>query len=265
MHAGTDASRRVHALRDRLDVLRERYGSVGEDLRPLEALELHIARRNSRIDILQQRIAEARAEIGQLSQEKVGYLAGIEALLGDLIPKIEQRYGEGWSPAAVPGYRMWNVVDGQVMGAVTAWTERSKTAVCLNGVSGEDLPHSNGRCGPPACGIYATKQPEYVYARMQRMRNWAIGLVGMSGKVVEHTHGFRAQRVSIEALCLVVNGRRLHLDDRILIEAALLDPVGVVAVNGEDAGSDAAESIAAADYLREREGNVSWTSANRNE
>jgi hypothetical protein len=265
MTSRTDAARRVSALRERLDVLRERYGSVGEDLRPLESLEQHIARRNSRIEILQQRIVEARAEIGRLSRERVGYLAGIEALLDDLIPKIEQRYGEGWTPAAIPGYRMWNVVDGQVVGAVTPWTDRSKSAVCLNGVSGVDLPHSNGRCGPPACGVYATKQPEYVFARMQRMRNWAIGLVGLTGKVVEHTHGFRAHTATIEALCLVVNGRRLHLDDHILIEAALLDPTGVVAASGEPAGSEAAEAAAAAKYLRDRERIVSWTSANKSE
>ncbi len=259
MSGRVDQSKRVSRLRERLDLLRERYGRIDEDLGPLETLEMNAARRRSRIDLLERQIAESRREIALLTQERAGYLAGVEALLTDLVARIEQRHGEAWMPTAIPGYRMWNITQGQVTGAVTPWTRRSKRAVCLNGVTGEDLPHSNGRCGPPPCGIYATKKPEYVYERIQRMRNWAIGLVALAGKVVEHTHGYRAQRASIEALCMIMDGHRLHLDEPIAIEAALLDPGGIAGTHGDCAGSDAAELEAAIEFLTARERSMSWT------
>ena len=259
----TPRQHRIGQLRRRLQTLIERYGPVESGLDGLDRLNLKVDRRRMRIRHLTARIAEMQAEIATLEKERDGYLVGVEALLADLIVTIEQRHPEGWSPLPIPGYRMWNIDHNLLTGVVMPWRDRTKEASCLNRVPGEDLPHSNGRCGPPACGIYATKACDHIFSQMNRRRDWAIGLVGMSGKVVEHRLGYRAQRATIEALCLVVEGRSLHLADPLAIEAALLDPKGVAAA-GTPAHADFAELRRAMAFLEEHERSTRWTLENKN-
>ena len=255
--------RRIEALRRRLDTLRERYGRIPVDLRAADRLEEQLARRVSRIDFLTATIAEHQAEIDLISKEIGGYLAGVEALLGDAIEQIQRVKGEAWSPQPVLGYRMWNIVQGSVSGVVEPWRTRTKVARCLNGRPGEDLPHSNGVCGPPACGIYATKDPGVIWDQMPRERDWAIGIVEMSGKVVEHSRGYRAQRAEMVALAIVAAGRRIHLDGQAEIDDALTNPVSW-ALRGSPAGSDTHEFAAASLFLAQViERRSSWTSENK--
>lgn len=244
-------------------MLRERYGSE-VSIDGLVRLAEKADRRRSRVEFLTERIAEMQAEIALLEKERAGYLVGVEALMAELVRTIERRHPEGWSPEAIVGYRMWNVVGNQVTGVVQPWRKRTKEATCLHNVPGEDLPHTNGRCGPPACGIYATKTAGFVFGQMTRKRDWAIGLVGMSGKVVEHRHGYRAQRAIIEALCLVAGGRSLHIADPLVIEAALHDPEGVAGV-GVPAQSDEAELQRAIPFLKTIERSPRWTLENKSE
>lgn len=255
---------RVELLRRRLDLLGQRYDRSTRGPDTLDRLEMSAARDEYRAQVLRQRVVELTAEIERLEQTSLGYLAGIEALLSETIDRIETEHGQGWSPTAIRGYRMWNVIDGRLCGVVEPWTTRSKVAVCLNHRPGEDIPHSDGRCGPPACGIYSTKQPETAYHQMARRLRWALGIVEMEGKVVEHTLGYRAQKATIAALCLVAPEGRINTAEPETIDRLLADPIGTVSRHGTpNTASTDGELELAARYLTNHPESTPWTSANK--
>ena len=66
------------------------------------------------------------------------------------------------------------------------------------------MPHDAPGC---RCGIYAFKEagPRRSPARA-RGPAIAYGLVALGGKVVEHEHGYRAQRAEVLAVALVARG-----------------------------------------------------------
>lgn len=71
------------------------------------------------------------------------------------------------------------------------------------------------RCtGPrPEVGFFACK-PEVAYGRLQRYSTLScLGTVSLFGRVVEHEHGYRAEKVRVDALWLVREAlpRRLRL------------------------------------------------------
>lgn len=258
-----DRRRRVDLLRRDLQALRERYGRLPVDISVAERLDTRMERNRHRITHLQNQIAALQTEVQQIERELDGYLAGVEALLSDAADQVRRLEKEGWSPVPILGYRMWNVVDGAVTGVVQPWKSRTKLARCLNGVDGEDIPHSHGRCGPPPCGVYATKEPETIYRQMPRHADWAIGLVELSGKVVEHSQGYRAQRATLAAMWLVVGDRAAAVEGARALEAALADPVGATH-GGTSRRADATEYAHACRYLAGvRGGRIAWTSENR--
>jgi hypothetical protein len=259
----TDRWLRIELLRRDLHTLRERYGRIPVDVSMSERLDTQLERKRYRISHLRDQIASLQAEIDQIEQEVGGYLAGVEALLSDAIDRTRRIEGEGWSPVAILGYRMWNVVDGALTGVVQPWRSLTKKAACLNGLHGEDLPHSHGHCGPPACGVYATKQPETIYSQMPRQPDWAIGVVELSGKVVEHSKGYRAQRATLMALWLVVGDKAAPIEGEKALGRALADPPGAVD-NGATRRSNSTEYEDACRFLAGWiERRTSWTSENR--
>lgn len=121
------------------------------------------------------------------------------------------RRGTWWSNQPVVGYRVWELIDDELHGARTAWCEPLKKAECLSGRgrSGQPIPHDLGVCGNPPCGIYAMKGVgsirQLVETTLERCRApimLAVGIVSMSGRVIEHEHGYRAERASVTALSL---------------------------------------------------------------
>jgi hypothetical protein len=64
----------------------------------------------------------------------------------------------------------------------------------------------------------------------------AVGLVAMTGKVVEHEHGWRAEEVTVLALALVRGGRVLTADDPDEIEL-LFQGVGLSAEWNREEGT----------------------------
>jgi len=122
------------------------------------------------------------------------------------------RRGTWWSNQPVFGYRVWELVDNEMHGARTVWTEPHKEAECLNrrGNPEQPVPHEVGICGNPPCGIYAMKDADQirnlVETTLERCRTpvtLAVGIVAMSGRVIEHRQGYRAERVNVAALGLV--------------------------------------------------------------
>jgi len=105
-----------------------------------------------------------------------------------------------WSPSPVLAYRLWWIRNHVVKGARVRWTGRSLEAVCpRTGQPG--VPHVDGRCGVPGCGIYAMKDIGRLrgWSHPRGERGWVAAVVALEGRVVEHEHGYRAARAGVVA------------------------------------------------------------------
>ena len=126
---------------------------------------------------------------------------------------------EFWSPGLVLGFRTWDL-RGRLFGAWKAWDRPEYEARCLSERTGSDageVPHTDGRCGPPPCGLYCFKEPEQLLAAFGVPRGSSrcvLGLVSLSGKVVEHERGYRAQKVRVLAAVVVGRGRVVRIAGR---------------------------------------------------
>jgi hypothetical protein len=133
-----------------------------------------------------------------------------------------------WSPTPILGFRVWDV-GKQLRGARRRWPRPTHEAVCLRrGTERPDdqVPHTDG-CRTPACGIYATKTP-YPLIRYGGPE-WAIGLVELSGKVVEHDFGYRARRATAVCLVVVWLGGQAIASTPEEVAAVFADPQGWIA------------------------------------
>jgi len=76
------------------------------------------------------------------------------------------------------------------------------------------VPHVRGECGSPLCGIYATKSLETLFRFFAGgvVREVALGLVSLSGRVVDHDLGYRAARAQAVSLA-VIRGQDLYLTE----------------------------------------------------
>jgi len=122
-----------------------------------------------------------------------------------------------WSPVPVLAFRAWGV-RGLLRGVVGAWQEPAYRAGCF-GTGGERfdpaVPHTDGSCGSPPCGIYAVKEAEALVRDVGFVSGRgrvALGVVELSGKVVEHTRGYRASHVRVVALVVAGDGRLVRVE-----------------------------------------------------
>ena len=124
------------------------------------------------------------------------------------------------TPSPVLGYRMWAIRSGLLTGVVEPWLTPSLQARCAAGRGESGLPHSDGRCGRLGCGIYAGKDIGRLISRPPGLGgpgrpsarsdpSLAIGLVQLSGKVIEHDLGYRAERATVVAVVANHGGRVL--------------------------------------------------------
>jgi hypothetical protein len=215
-----DLTTRVGQLRGRALRYRDRYGEL-DDLEPLERLDRAISRRVARIDQLQRIADEVTTEIRGLEDEITGIERGIEALLGSVLPLIKDRFAEAWSPTPVLGYRLWAARKDGMYGVRQKWTMPGMTAECHTTGHGEEVPHSDGRCGRLGCGIYAAKSLRRLLEEFSPAlgSSFAAGLVGLRGKVIEHEHGYRAAEASVVAIVAVDSMRAEFTADPIRLEA----------------------------------------------
>lgn len=224
-----------------LEVYRQRY-QIEDRLGPLHNLEKSIDRRRVRsvglsrtIESLEQELARARAELGVVEGEIEGSRAVGALLISDIIDRVREDMGEAWSPTPVRGFRVWRIENGFVMGNQIRWPQPTLSSVCLRDVPGDDVPHSMNRCGPPACGIYAVKQltmfPDDVASGL--IRRSVVGVVAMSGKVVEHESGYRAAHARVVAAVANFGGKTLMTDDLGRIAGLFDDPASALAEWGE--------------------------------
>jgi len=114
-----------------------------------------------------------------------------------------------WSPRPVVGYRTWQMIGDELHGARMPWSIPQQTARCLHRwTSNRPVPHDAGDCGSPPCGIYAVKDTRQVRGLIepwfeQGSLTVAVGVVALSGRVIEHDHGYRAEHAEVAALSVI--------------------------------------------------------------
>ncbi len=204
MSDADDLTTRVGILRGVVNSYRDRYGDLDE-LEPLERLDHAVAARRARLRQLHKMADEIDAEIKTVATEVTGIEKGIEALLGELLPRIERQFDEAWSPTPVLGFRLWALSNNAFHGVRTQWETPELAASCKTTRIRAEIPHSDGRCGRLGCGIYAAKSVHKLLEEFAPAlsSSFAVGLVGLSGKVVEHEHGYRGAGASVVAVVAV--------------------------------------------------------------
>lgn len=247
---------RVNRLRTRLGELEDRYGVEPDP--DVGRLEQQLARRTSRIAVLSDRLDEILDELTRLDDERAGVLSAMELVLTDQLERVTEAHGEAWSPWPVFGFRIWGVTNRGLVGMFERWKSPAKEARCSKLAPNRDVPHTDGRCGEPRCGIYATRTPEMAMGGIPSEGGWAIGLVALSGKVVEHERGYRAQRAQVRAIVVSHEGRVLAAEEPRLVDLAFRATVATTALLGRPAVEWPHERIAVT--LRAAERRLTWTS-----
>lgn len=215
-----------------LEIYRQRYGLI-EELRPLNDLQNSLDRRRARESTLERKkrevtkhLTEVTAELSAVRSEIEGTLVAGELLIEDILDRVRNNRDERWSPVPVRGFRVWRIEENQIKGNQVHWFEPSLESYCLRQIPGEDLPHAENRCGPPACGIYAVKDLDWFPTEVGNatINNSVVGVVALSGKVIEHTDGYRAARARVMAVSARSRGRRIMTEDVDTIASLFDDP-----------------------------------------
>lgn len=233
----------------RLALYRERY-DIEDKLGIVSRLDESIRRRRACLEAAGRRVAELERQLAESRHQLAGIEREIEEsariwppLIDEIIDQVRVDFGEAWTPRPVRGFRMWRIGPQGLFGASgVRWTSPTMVATCLRGFPGEDLPHSVARCGPPACGIYATKR---IRDLGPDQAGWlgvdqAVGVVALTGKVVEHEEGYRGARATVVAIGVRWATRWVMTSDASLIESLFVDPLTTVRTEGsKEAPSDA--------------------------
>lgn len=237
----------------RLATYRDRY-EIDDRLEPVLRLEQSIRRREYRLGAAKRRVAELEKMLAECRHEaqvltrEITESRRLGALLVDeIIEKVRVEMGEAWSPRPIRGFRAWSVrLDGFYGATDSRWETPTMEATCLRNVPLEDIPHRQTGCGPPACGVYATKSLEFLGGGGKVDRHVAMGVVAMTGKVIEHEHGYRGARATAVAMVVRLGGQWLLSDAPKVIGAMFEDlPRAMV----EHGSKDAPTEIEIADFL----------------
>jgi hypothetical protein len=233
---------------DLLDVYRDRY-AIEDRLQGVLRLQRTLHRKQAKSDALFRRVqelerhlAEARRELDAIRDEVAGTSTAGRLALDDVLADVKEEFDEGWSPTAVLGFRMWVLRENGLHGAKTTWRIPRLRSICLNAVPGQDVPHSMARCGPPPCGVYATK----TVATLRKdlgvgdIDGYVLGVAALSGKVVEHELGYRGEMAEVVALGGKWSDRHVMTDDSERIAAIFANPDEAIAdfgVSGKPPGA----------------------------
>lgn len=222
---GQETNPRVAELRRALRKYVERYGQLSGTV-DVEKANSAMAFRERRLERLLEEEARIKAEISGMASEIRRIEKWVEFCLEDAIERVKRDNSEGWSPRPVLGFRVWWIGDGALNGVKAPWLNRKMGAVCLTRGRDVEIPHSDGRCGRLGCGVYAAKTIEPLYRNfdVRSIKDFALGLVAMTGKVVEHDDGYRAAEATVVALAAALRGHMLLTNDPDLIDVVFEYP-----------------------------------------
>jgi hypothetical protein len=250
----------IGSLLDEYRRIRRRYGPIEEDAL-IDRVQSSVAARRARLQMVRRQIDELRSEERWLADELNSREQSLEMLLGDVITRLGSVVEDGWSPFPVLGFRMWTMRPGGLHGAKVTWREPNLTARCLVTRDDVGVPHADGRCGRLGCGVYATKElrPLLTAHIEAHSYGYVVGLVALTGRVVEHEHGYRAEQARIVALVAVGADRLVATDEPGLISDICSTPEATVAAIGRAMPDAIVSSLE--DYLVDvRARRTPWTS-----
>jgi hypothetical protein len=218
---------------DILRTLERRYGRVESDL-AWSRVQMRQSRNRARLDVIDDQLSQLTIERRRLVEEDRRLEMAKELLADHIADRIRERHNEGWSPTPVVGYRLWHLTDEGVFGATGHHWERSvMDAECARARPDDDLPHTDHRCSGfgYGCGIYAASQP--VLVKPDAPTGWILGVVLLSGKVVEHESGYRAAHARVAAVIAYSGDRLLVTADPDAVERLFLRAAATVVEEGE--------------------------------
>lgn len=157
-----------------------------------------------------------------------------QRLLGFRRWEVAEQVGGEWRPwpAASSSGELSLPTKKALLGAWRPWPTPSARARCVaqdgREIDDGQVPHTDGRCGHPPCGLYAYKEPgdliEHFGLNPVRGALTVFGLVSLAGKVVEHERGYRAQLANVEAAAVVGGGRLIAVDGPEDLRCLFADP-----------------------------------------
>lgn len=194
-----DVRRQIGELSREFQSQRGRLSEPPAEAKTIDRMHRTISAATIRLERLEHEAAAILAEITRLEDEVHGREKALALLLGTVVERIGHSFRDAWSPVPVLGYRLWAMRRGRLEGARNHWRLPSYVASCS--AYGGETPHSDGRCGRLGCGVYATKSlggllDMHVDAASH---SYVAALVALTGKVVEHEHGYRAAAASVTA------------------------------------------------------------------
>ncbi len=212
-------------LQERLRGLRARYGRHRADSAGYR-FEVATNRRRFQLAEIRKQIAELEERARVIESELEGFGKGMLVLVREEIAAYESEFPEAWSPTGVPGFRIWVLDEGRLVGARRPWTDPEFEARCNAFPDSDEIPHTDERCGRLGCGVYATRdlRPLLDSHVRESDRGYAAGRVEMSGKVVEHEDGYRAQRATVVSIALIGRNRQVCSSEPQVIRAVFRDP-----------------------------------------
>lgn len=222
---GTERTQRLAKLRATVRRYQDRYGDLDGMIDLAEANSAMVSRQRR-----YEQLAEEQERIQQEMDAMTGEVRRIESwlefCLEDVIARVREKHSEGWSPTPVLGYRLWAVGRDALHGVKMPWPARSLSATCLTRPFGGEIPHSDGRCGRLGCGVYAAKtvDPLYTEFDVSAIGDVALGLVALTGKVVEHDDGYRGAEATVVALGASLGKHLLLSSDPQMLDAVFEDP-----------------------------------------
>jgi hypothetical protein len=223
--AGQETSTRLEELRSIVRSYRERYGELA-GMVDVEKAQATMAVRTRRLSCLNEEAERIKSDIDSMNSEVRRIERWVEFCLEDVIARTKRDHRDGWSPQPVLGFRLWWVSEEALHGVKMPWSSSTLVATCLSRRGPEEIPHSDGRCGRLGCGVYAAKavKPLYTEFDIEAIDDLAVGLVALTGKVVEHDTGYRAAEATVIALGATMGDRLLLTSDPDRIDEIIADP-----------------------------------------
>ena len=214
------------------------------------------------MEALVRQISELEVELMRLRLED-DRMEGVRRLLAeDLADRFRSLQGEGWSPHPVVGYRLWTIDERERLVGATGrpWERPFMIAACESAQPGDELPHTAHRCSEfgHGCGIYAVKKVGSL-TTIRPERRWVMGIVLLTGKVVEHEHGYRGARADVAAALAIGDEGHLATADLAVLERLFASPGATIDQAGES-GPGPGNRLAVVEVMERLERRIErWT------
>lgn len=237
----------------------------------LSMVDERIAKINVEIAVIERDLITAlERAVGVAESERTAQAAGLEAARQSRMRNLMMSDPTVmWSPSPVIGFRIWTLRRTGFRGSSSPWPSSSYTATCE---AGADVPHTDGRCARVAfgCGVYVAKDVRELISEFDvlQRRDVAVGLVIMTGKVIEHESGYRAESTQVISLAVLDRDWVTFVEGANAVAEAFSNSERLKSVGHQSkrpTGHDRVETMLVQFFDAEAKGTEAWTLATNNE